>query len=145
MTALNELPNANEAVSWLITYASGFNPKHNADQPTESLWLSQLGHYDPNIIRAGIEAHYVRSELRRFVLEVGELATWCASASPPRERCPEHPSYYAGPSCGGCRSERLELGLEKPLGRSTVQQLQASAPVPPERVRALLSNSLKQA
>lgn len=138
MTALQDLPNAQEATAWLITYASGFDQKIVSDQATDNLWLTMLGRFDPNIIKAGIETHYVRSDKRQFPLKLGELAAWCESASPPRERCPEHPSYYLGTGCGGCRGERIERGEERMIGQSTVPKLSGKQVPRPDNWAQLL-------
>lgn len=129
MPALNELPDPNESAAWLITYASGFNKKHVADQPTETLWVSMLGRFDPNIIQKGIESHY-RSDRRRFLLEVGDLVAWCASAAPPPPQCTRgHVGQREG-FCGECRAERLVAGTEKMIGSSTVPPRRDSTPMP---------------
>lgn len=138
MVTLKETKNPLESVAWLITYASGFDARVKTDELKESVWLDQLGDFDPHLIKKGIAAYYGDPDKARWEINPGVLLSWCRNAGPKRPRCPEHPSYYAGPSCGGCRAERLELGTEKAIGQSTVPQLTGRAIPMPEEVRAQL-------
>lgn len=139
MTTLKDTANPLESVAWLITYASTFDSRIKTDPLKESVWLEQLADYDPHLIKRGIAAYYSNPDKARWEITPGVLLSWCQAASPKRERCPDHPSYYAGSTCGGCRADRLELGLEKPIAPSTLPKPRELESTPPN-IRAITAS-----
>lgn len=130
-------PDPLKGMGVFLSAMSGTDPRLKVDKPSAQAWLDAVGEYDVDMIRKAFAAHYSHADLQRFTIRPSQARSWIVNALPPRPRCPEHPSYYAGPSCGGCRAERLELGLEKAIGKSTVPQLAGPTPMPAD-VRAII-------
>lgn len=118
-------------IGYFLTKMSALDPRIKIDKTVGQGWLGAVGQFDPTLVARAFAAYYSNADLARFTISAAWVRSWCFNALPPRPRCPEHPSYYDGPSCGGCRADRLVAGIEKPVGRSTVPLLEGKpAPMP---------------
>lgn len=128
-------------LGYFLTQMSALDTRIKIDRLVGKGWQAAIGEFDPALVARAFTAYYQNPDLAKFPISAAWVRTWCLSASPKPARCPDHPSYLAGTKCGGCRAERLELGLEKPIGQTTVPQITQGARAPmPETLRKAIGN-----
>lgn len=136
MPTFLETQNPVQSVGIFLSAIAARDNRFIVDEPRAVAWLEDIGHLDIELCKRAVQAHYRNPEKCIYEIKAGHVIAYVNSCAQPVEMCSDHP-WSQAKGCSACRSERLELGLEKPLGRSTVPQLTGGKPMP-ERVRAAI-------
>lgn len=138
-------PHPVKGMGLFLTQMSGTDPRLKVDRASANAWLDAIGRYDLVIAQKAFAAHYRNQDLAKFTIRPDQARAWIINNTPKRPRCPDHPSYFDGPTCGGCRADRLELGLEKAIGSANQRQITSRDPVPmPDAVRAQINETRRR-